>query len=149
MSSSSRVRSRARSENTIELSIPFRLMRAATSGGADPGAAGDDDEELTCYICANAFCEDDACCRAMTHMACCTQPICCGCMLRSAKRCRCKTDCDAVVSLCPFCREVSPVDALETFLGSRPVCTRCCSDDVKIDMTTAVSGAPPDQEQVD
>jgi hypothetical protein len=122
-------------------------MRAATSGasGDGPGDGSGDGEDLTCYICANTFCAEDECSRSLTHMGCCTQPICCGCVLRSAKRCRCKEDCDAVVSLCPFCREVSPVDALETFLGSRPVCTRCAKTDDK-----SISGhVMDDQEQVE
>lgn len=111
----------------IELSIPMRLVRNSATA-----AASSDDEDsgdLTCYICANTFCDDDECCRSMTHLECCTQSICCGCLLKQTFRCGCKEDCDAVVSLCPFCREVSPVERLDVFLGTKSPCADCVRGD--------------------
>lgn len=106
----------------IELSIPMRIMR-----GEDGAEAEADDE--SCYICANSFCGEETCGRAATHLACCTQAICCACLLKSSKRCLCKDDCDAVISLCPFCREVAPVEALDIFLGGKPACAACAKKD--------------------
>lgn len=124
----------------IELSIPMRLVRGSGLADAAAAAAGDADD-LTCYICANAFCGDEACGRTQTHLGCCTQAICCACLLKSSKRCGCKDDCDAVISLCPFCREVSPVDTLDVFLGSKPACADC----VKADATPPT----PDENEDD
>lgn len=125
----------------------MRLMRG--SALAEAVAAAD---ELTCYICANSFCAGETCCRTQTHLACCTQSICCGCLLKSSKRCGCKEDCDAVISLCPFCREVSPVEALDVFLGCKTACAACVKAD-EIAPVTA-QGTPPGtpdspQESVD
>ncbi len=118
-----RPRSRGSDNATvIEVSIPVRMMRGNGAAAAD---AGDDDDETTCYICANAFCAAEACGRAMTHLGCCTQAICCSCLVKTAKRCTCKEDCDAVISLCPYCREVSGLDALDVFLGYKPPCAQC------------------------
>lgn len=105
----------------IEVSIPVRALRDAEDG--------QEDEDMACYICANSFCEEDECSRSLTHLACCTQSICCGCLVKSCKRCGCKEDCDAVISLCPFCREVSPVDALDMFLGAKAPCKACVKSD--------------------
>lgn len=136
----------ARSGNgrRIELSIPMRIVHRAGHGRDDDH---DDNDDLTCYICANSFCDEDECCRSMTHMGCCTQAICCTCLLKSSKRCSCKEDCDAVISLCPFCREVSPVDALDMFLATKVPCKACTKAD-------AAAAAPepsplPDQEVTD
>lgn len=147
MSSSYRARargagSRSGGDNVIELSIPMRLVRgssAAAAAGSDSDDSDDSDPgDGTCYICANSFCSDDECCRSLTHLGCCTQSICCGCLLKSSKRCCCKDDCDAVISLCPFCREVSPVETLDIFLGHKQQpCTSC----VKADKRSAAAAA--------
>ena len=112
--------------NRIELSIPVRLVRDAVGGS---GEDADDDDDTACYICANAFCDNEDCCRTLTHLGCCTQAICCGCLLRQAKRCMCKDDCDAVIALCPFCREVSAVEVLDIFLGGVKACASCVKAD--------------------
>lgn len=108
----------------IELSIPMRLMRGGGEAGAD-----EDDDDVVCYICAHGVCAADECGRTITHLGCCTQAICCACLLKSSKRCGCKDDCTAVISLCPFCREVSPVEALDVFLGTKPPCAACTKAD--------------------
>lgn len=100
----------------------MRLVRRETD--ADPDA-----DDVSCYICANAFCAAEQCCRTQTHLGCCTQAICCGCLFKSSKRCTCKDDCDAVISLCPFCREVSSVEALDIFLGCKDPCAACLKAD--------------------
>jgi hypothetical protein len=121
-----------RGAGLIELSIPMRIVDRAAQDGRD-------DDDLTCYICANAFCDEDECCRALTHLGCCTQSICCACLLKSSKRCRCKDDCDAVISMCPFCREVSPVDAIDVFLATKAVCADCAKADAAHAATVAAS----------
>lgn len=125
----------SRASAVIELSIPMRIMRGS---GGDEAAQGGDEDDSSCYICANAFCASDSCCRSMTHLGCCTQAICCGCLLKSSKRCTCKEDCDAVISLCPFCREVSPVEALDVFLGAKAACAAC----LKADAATEAEATP-------
>lgn len=119
----------------IELSIPMRIVNRRTR--RDDDDEEDEEEEESCYICANTFCAHEECQRSMTHLGCCTQTICCGCLLKSSKRCTCKEDCDAVISLCPFCREVSAVEALDIFLGHKPPCKAC----VKADRATAAAPA--------
>jgi hypothetical protein len=120
-------------QRSVTLSIPMRIVETAAES-----RDGSDDEEA-CYICTNEFCDDDDCCRSLTHLACCTQTICCACLLKSAKQCKCKDDCDAVISLCPFCREVSAVDALDIFLATKPPCKDCRLQDEK----TATVATPP------
>lgn len=82
-----------------------------------------------CHICASTFCPQHECCRSPTHLACCTQVICTGCLLQMCKRCRCTDDCPKIIALCPYCREVSPVPSLDIFRGSRPACAGCCDSD--------------------
>lgn len=138
VSTRSSANSRAdRSGTVIELSIPMRIVNRGRDRAEEP----EDDE--SCYICANSFCEHEECVRAMTHLGCCTQTICCGCLLKSSKRCTCKEDCDAVISLCPFCREVSAVEALDIFLGQKPVCKAC----VKADERAAAAAATATERQ--
>lgn len=119
---SARMRASAAGATIIEVSIPLRTVSSTEE-------SLDEDDDVVCYICANSFCAADQCSRSMTHLACCTQSICCGCLLKSCKRCGCKDDCDAVISLCPFCREVSPVEALDVFLGSKEACNECVKAD--------------------
>jgi len=134
-----RTRSTRAGDSVIELSIPMRLVRGTAADAAV------DADDATCYICANAFCGAEECCRSLTHLACCTQSICCGCLLKSSKRCGCKDDCDAVISLCPFCREVSPVEALDVFLGQKAACKACVTLDTTAATTaaSAVAAVPP------
>lgn len=127
----------------IELSIPMRLVNRRHRGGADSDS-DDSDDDLACYICANCFCDDEACQRSMTHLGCCTQAICCGCLLKSSKRCTCKEDCDAVISLCPFCREVSAVEALDVFLGQKAACKACARSDARAASARPVATTPAD-----
>jgi hypothetical protein len=118
-----RARARRLDNSRIELTIPLRM--------GSGGDGGDSDDAAECYICANDFCVDDDCCRAMTHLACCTQAVCCGCLAKMVKRCRCSEECEAVISLCPFCREVSPVSVLDVHLGHAAACKLCVAGDSK------------------
>ena len=90
----------------IELAIPVH------------GFGGSGGEDATCHICRHSFCHREECCRAPTHLACCTQGICTSCVARLAKRCRCSDTCGAVVAMCPYCREMSPIPALDLYRGS-------------------------------
>lgn len=138
VSTRSSANSRAdRSGTVIELSIPMRIVNR----GRDREEEEADDD--TCYICANSFCAEEECARSMTHLGCCTQTICCGCLLKSSKRCTCKEDCDAVISLCPFCREVSAVEALDIFLGQKVACKAC----LKADERAAAAAAAAAERQ--
>lgn len=123
-----------RAGTVIELSIPMRIVNR----GRD---REEEDDDVTCYICANSFCDEEECVRSMTHLGCCTQAICCGCLLKSSKRCTCKEDCDAVISLCPFCREVSAVEALDIFLGTKVACKACLKADERA-ARAAAAAAP-------
>lgn len=82
-----------------------------------------DEETDTCYICAQTFCVEARCRQAMTHLKCCTQPVCCACVVKMAKQCTCADECDAVIAYCPYCRMISPVMAIDVFLGA---CTSPC-----------------------
>jgi hypothetical protein len=115
---------------TIELTIPLR-MAGAGAGGGGGGDGESDGDAAQCYICANDFCAADDCCRTMTHLGCCTQAVCCGCLSKVVKRCRCTDECEAVIALCPFCREVSPVVVLDVHLGHAAVCKLCEACDAK------------------
>ena len=144
-----RLRPRSRASDggatVIELSIPMRMVRGGGAGGEDNDDENNSEEDEVCYICANSFCRSESCGRALTHLACCTQSLCCACLLKSSKRCMCKEDCDAVIVLCPFCREVAPVETLDVFLGHKPPCASC----VKSDATTAAPPPPPPVESDD
>lgn len=130
---SARLRSGTAGATVIEVSIPLRTLQSE----------GDDADEA-CYICANAFCASDACRRSLTHLACCTQAICCGCLSKTCKRCGCKDDCDAVIALCPFCREVSPVEVLDVFLGAKDPCAECSKRDAAPLLDAPPHAPPPD-----
>lgn len=111
--------------NRIELSIPvLRMSRRSMADDDD-----DDDDSGTCYICANSFCAAQECCRSLTHLACCTQTMCCACVMRQAQRCTCNDDCEEIIAWCPFCRKVSPVQALDIFLGASKTCKACVAKD--------------------
>ncbi len=101
----------------IELAIPMM----------DTGASH-------CHICASAFCPSHECLRSPTHLTCCTQAICTGCLHKMCKRCRCADDCAMIIALCPYCREVSPVPSLDVFRGTKAACAGC-SDDTDGDYT--------------
>lgn len=132
-------RARARTldnSTTIELTIPLHSSSADSCGG-------------TCYICANDFCDDDVCCRSLTHLKCCTQAVCCGCLGKMIKRCKCEDECEAVIALCPFCREVSPVDVLDVFLGHVPACKVCVTADDDVAKSPPVHEQPEPEPQDD
>ena len=108
---------RNQSAAVIEVSIPLQLSRAT-----------DDDEDVVCFICAHSYCSEDACARTLTHVKCCSQAVCCGCAVKLARRCKCTDDCEAIIAICPFCREMAALDTLEVFLGGRPPCKACVKD---------------------
>lgn len=85
--------------------------------GADPAAA--------CHICASTFCRQGSCCRCSVHLACCTQVLCCKCLVRISKRCHCTPDCVAVIAFCPYCRDISGVNALDLYHGGLQECSGC------------------------
>jgi hypothetical protein len=108
--SSARNRVRVSSDATaaiIEVSIPMR------------------DVCSSCHICTNEFCDDDECCRTGVHLQCCTQLLCCKCLVRMCKRCRCTPECKAVVAFCPYCRESVGVPVLDIFRGATEECSSC------------------------
>ena len=110
---------RRRNRNAvIEVSIMSRPSH-------EPNAADDDDEGDACFICAHVFCAQEACMHSETQLRCCSQGICCACVTKVAKRCKCAEECDAVIACCPFCREIAALDALDVFLGTRPECKAC------------------------
>ena len=126
------IRSRARARGgtseavTLEFSIPMAQLGA---GGRAAASRGDDDDD-TCSICASTFCAMEECCRTMTHLACCTQPLCVGCVSRMARACTCCDECDKVVVICPYCREISGVECRDVFLGAcKKPCKGCVAGD--------------------
>jgi hypothetical protein len=88
-------------------------------------------EQQTCHICADALCPLKECCRTGVHLACCTQRICAQCLLKMCKRCRCDAQCTAVIAFCPYCRDISPVAALDLFRATQRAqgCRNCRQDD--------------------
>lgn len=118
--------------NSIVLNIPRRLAAAVGSGSdSDSDDSTDSDFASTCCICSEDFCTDEKCGRTMTHMACCTHPLCCTCLARQAQRCMCTDECTAVVCWCAFCKTVSPVDSLDLFLSNCKLCKWCRARDAK------------------
>lgn len=128
-----------RGQGVIEVSVPIRIARAAAEAS---GSDAEDDE--ACFICSHEFCPNDECHLTATQLRCCTQSLCCGCAVKVSKRCLCSDECDAVVSFCPFCREVRPVGALDIFLGTRPGCKSCKSCAVAVGADAAPT--PPATE---
>ena len=128
----------------IELSIPLQYAvstsEAAAAATAQTATAPPDE---ACYICAENFCNNADCCRSLTHLTCCTQPICCGCMVKTAKRCTCREDCDQVIAYCPFCRMISPCDALDLFRGACLKPCRECADSSDAAAAPAAANPPP------
>jgi hypothetical protein len=80
-----------------------------------------------CSICLTSVCDDDgrACRHAPAHLTCCGQSICCGCLVKLLRRCRCADDCAAVVGTCPFCREMCRAETVSVFLGHQSACRAC------------------------
>ena len=93
---------------------------------------GDADESaLECPICCHEFCSEETCCRTETHQNCCDQPICCSCLQRQLRRCTCSDECNQIITICAYCREITPVTALEVFLGHKPPCAGCLEGDTE------------------
>lgn len=109
----------------VHINIPVRFLSGALTSARDDASEAAD----MCYICKSGFCQYDECCRTMTHLDCCSQPMCCRCVAKVCRRCNCKEDCDAVVSTCPFCRKHCPVNTLDIFLGGQEPCEHCASQD--------------------
>lgn len=128
--------SRNRNRRTVELefTIPF-----------SDSSEDSDEAEMTCYICANRFCGTGACSRASTTLKCCTQPICCECVAKTAKRCGCTEDCDQIIAHCPFCRDISPLTAKDVFLGLKATACKTC---LRADAVTAVTAVTAAAETV-
>ena len=101
---------------SIELNLPVTV-----------GTGGSEFE--TCAVCMNEFCDDDACCRSVNPLDCCSfasgNALCAQCTAKIAKRCKCRDECDAVVLSCPLCREMTGVEALALFQATKPLCERC------------------------
>lgn len=107
------------SGSSLQITIPVSTLACST-------------EELECHICSSKFCPDayGTCVRASTHLDCCEQPICVGCLAKMSKRCTCKEDCDVIIAFCPYCREISPVSAVDIFSGLKTrLCPGCLEDD--------------------
>jgi hypothetical protein len=133
--------SRNRNRRTVELefTIPF-----------SDSSEESDEAEMTCYICTNSFCGSGACSRTSTTLKCCTQPICCACVAKTAKRCGCTEDCDQIIAHCPFCRDISPLTAKDVFFGLKATaCKTCLRTDavpaaaVAVGQATVVSSSLP------
>lgn len=135
------IRSRARARGgteavTLEFSIPMAQLGAGQSRAGD-----DDDDDDVCSICASTFCAREECCRTMTHLECCTQPLCAGCVSRMARACTCCDECDKVVVICPYCREISGVGCRDVFLGAcKKPCKSCVASDADAQPDAAGAG---------
>ena len=116
---------RPRGQTVIELSIPME---------------SDIDE---CYICANSFCDAERCVRTMTHLECCTQAICCGCLVKLAKPCGCREDCREIIGFCPFCRDISPLSVRDMYFGYMQPCANCVDNDAPLIAPPIAAPAAP------
>ena len=88
------------------------------------------EQELDCSICRNSFCLERKCGRTLARLECCENPICCRCLYKLASKCTCDRLCDKVISYCPYCRCVSPLRAIDIFLGT-PSKRKCSSCDAR------------------
>lgn len=88
------------------------------------------EQELDCSICRNSFCLERKCGRTLARLECCENPICCRCLYKLASKCTCDRVCDKVISYCAFCRQVSPLRAIDIFLGT-PSKRKCSSCDAR------------------
>ena len=88
------------------------------------------EQELDCSICRNGFCLERTCGRTLARLECCENPICCKCLYKLASKCTCDRVCDKVISYCPYCRCVSPLRAIDIFLGT-PSKRKCSSCDAR------------------
>ena len=147
----SRARTRGREAVTLEFSIPMAQLGGSASrgGGAGDDDDDDDDDDQPCSICASTFCARDECCRTMTHLECCTQPLCAGCVSRMARACTCCDECDKVVVICPYCREISGVGCRDVFLGAcKKPCKTCVASDAAAAPAADAADAPDDDDVV-
>jgi len=101
-----------RNEAIIEVSIPMQYLDDSR----------DDDE---CPICTHSICNDNTCRQSSTKLTCCDQYMCCGCFAKITRRCRCTEDCDAIIGVCPFCRDMCRADVLSLYLARQPQCQGC------------------------
>ena len=88
-----------------------------------------EDAPAQCHFCAETFCSNhadvDICRRGLTYVTCCSHALCCACLARQAEKCPCEDDCEQVVCVCPFCRKISRVGALDLFRSGKPACKAC------------------------
>lgn len=100
------------SEAVIEVSIPMRYFEY-----------GNDIAE--CTICARPMCPNNRCCLAPTATSCCDQPMCCECFVKILKACKCTTECQEVVGICPFCRDMCRATVANVFKARHTPCSAC------------------------
>ena len=125
--------------------VTRRAQTGGGPGGGQEAEAGsyDEDEEHMCFICRDAFCagHPEQCCRVEAHLECCGKTMCTGCLLRQAARCPCDPDCERIIIVCPFCKQVCPLSVMDTFLGHQPVCHRCTGRAASAAIVAAASAA--------
>jgi hypothetical protein len=88
-----------------------------------------DDIGSECGICLKEWCEDDACNRTMTQTKCCIQGACSACITKISMICKCEDNCPNVIFICPFCRNLSKVEPVTLFLGTKRPCKKCRDND--------------------
>lgn len=79
-----------------------------------------------CPICYQKSCLAEQCKGSLVSTSCCRQTICCECVAKDAMRCKCSSECEQVIAICPFCRQVCPISAICIFLASRKCKNRLC-----------------------
>lgn len=79
-----------------------------------------------CPICCKKACLAEQCKASIVTTMCCNQAICCECVMVNAMRCKCCCDCQQVIVICPFCRQVTPLSAVALFLASKRCKNRLC-----------------------
>ena len=119
--------------SVIEFTIPLRCV-VPSSDDFDDDAASDattDDDPLTinnneCAICMHHACTTRECSRSPTKTSCCSQTLCCGCLVKLMRRCKCTATCRESVGICPFCRDTMRTETtLQVFMSTIPVCPKC------------------------
>lgn len=95
----------------IEVTIPMHCLDS-------------DDDLEECGICYTMCCSKE-CSMYEQQTACCDQTICSGCLVKMCIRCRCTSNCEQIICICPFCRDMTVVTSVALFHARKDVCADC------------------------
>ena len=97
----------------------------SVAGANARGGGGENDDK--CYVCYSLMCAHEECGKTPADTACCSRALCCECASKLSQACSCDPmgECENVVMICPHCRKIVPIRALDLLRARDPPCAAC------------------------